>query len=149
VFYELLADSVVVAHVGYMAFVLLGQLAILVGFLAHWDWVRNFWFRVIHFTMIGVVAVESIFDVTCPLTTWERDLRTAAGQESDQHISFIGRLFHDILFYQVPADMEWIFSACYIAFALLVLATLVIVPPRLPRKRSDEAPPSASVSPSI
>ena len=81
--YGFLADSMVGIHVGIMAFALFGLIAILLGVARGWGWVRNPWFRWIHVGLICVVAVESIFGVTCPLTTWERDLRTLAGQRVD------------------------------------------------------------------
>ena len=43
--YNYLADAVVVIHAAYIGFVILGLLAILLGVLFHWNWVRNFWFR--------------------------------------------------------------------------------------------------------
>ena len=43
--YIALADAVVVAHVSYVAFVILGELAILAGILLRLGWIRNRTFR--------------------------------------------------------------------------------------------------------
>ncbi|MCC7336825.1 MAG: DUF2784 family protein [Pirellulaceae bacterium] len=44
--------------------------------------VRNSWFHLIHLCMIGVVVVEPLLSVTCPLTTLESYLRSKSGQTS-------------------------------------------------------------------
>lgn len=82
-FYGFLADVVVAVHVGYVSYVVLGQLVIFAGVLLGWRAVRNPWFRWSHLLMICIVAVESIGNVACPLTTWEYQLRRAAGQRID------------------------------------------------------------------
>ena len=78
--YRFLADAVLLLHFVYVAFVVLGMAAILAGIALRWPWVRNFWFRIIHFLMIAVVAAESLCGVLCPLTEWEDTLRELAGE---------------------------------------------------------------------
>ncbi len=129
--HRLLADVVVVAHAAYAAFVVVGLAAILLGVALEWRWVRNFWFRVIHFAMIGLVALEAILGVKCPLTSLEDSLRARAGQSVDE-ASFIARLARDLLFYEAP---EWVFGVLHCVFAAAVLLTLVLAPPRWPWQR--------------
>jgi hypothetical protein len=124
--YSLLADVVVALHVAYVSFVVFGQVAIFLGVLLRWQWIRNPWFRWTHLAMITIVAVEAILDITCPLTTWEYNLRTLAGEQAAEG-SFMGRLLHDLLFFDAP---RWVFTTAYISFALLVLATFWLAPPR-------------------
>jgi heme A synthase len=124
--YGLLADGIVVIHVAYVSFVIIGLLLIVLGGILGWKWVRNPWFRAIHFLAIAFVAFEAIIGMTCPLTDWEHDLRVLANQPADER-TFIGRFMDDILFYQGP---DWVFTASYIGFAALVLLTLLLVPPR-------------------
>jgi hypothetical protein len=131
VIYRWLADAVVVFHAAYVTFVIAGLLAVLVGVVLRWRWIRNPWFRWIHFFFIAVVVVESLFGVECPLTTWEDDLRRAAGEEVAQG-TFIGRWAHEFLFYDAP---DWVFTIAYCAFGALVLAVLILVPPRWPHRR--------------
>lgn len=129
-FYGFLADGVVAIHVTYVSFVLFGQAAIVLGALLGWQWIRNLWFRLTHFAAIAYVAWEALWGIACPLTVWEYDLRRLAGQEAGEG-TFIGRWLHEILFY----DLEpWVFTCAYVAFALLVLATLVAAPPRWRRE---------------
>ena len=68
---KLLADLIVVFHATYVSFVVFGLVAILIGSSYGGDWVRNFWFRAIHLAMIGIVVLEALFGITCPLTVWE------------------------------------------------------------------------------
>jgi hypothetical protein len=126
--YSILADIIVALHLGYVSYVLIGQILILLGWVMGWQWVRNLWFRVTHLAAILVVAIESIFEIECPMTTWEYDLRILAEQQAAEG-SFLGNLLGNILFYDAPADHP-VFLLSYVAFALLVLATFVFVPPR-------------------
>jgi hypothetical protein len=125
-YYAWLADCVVAMHVAYVSFVLVGQIAILLGAALRWRWIRNRAFRLLHLVAIVVVASEAVLDITCPLTLWEGRLRRLAGQQAAEG-TFIGRWLHDLLFFEFP---PWIFTTAYVSFALLVLATLIFVPPR-------------------
>jgi polyferredoxin len=124
--YSALADVVVVLHASYVAFVIFGELAILVGILLRWSWIRNRTFRLLHLAAIGVVVCESWSGITCPLTTWEDWLRSRAGQTVEEG-DFIGRWVHHALFYR--AD-PWIFTLIYSAFGGLVVLSLILSPPR-------------------
>ncbi len=48
--YGIAADLVVAVHVAYVAYVVLGQLAITVAAPMKWQWARNPWFRFSHLT---------------------------------------------------------------------------------------------------
>jgi hypothetical protein len=124
--YRLLADLVVAVHFAYVAFVVVGLVFVLVGLWRGWRWVRNPWFRVVHLVAILIVALESVLNIACPLTTWEQELRAAAGDEVSRG-TFIGDLLHRLLFVQAP---PWAFTVAYVAFAGLVLVTFVLAPPR-------------------
>ena len=87
------ADLVVTFHVSYIAFVVLGMLAILVGIARGWAWVRNPRFRVAHLVAIAIVAVQALLGVACPLTTLENALRLRAGQATYPG-AFIGYWAH-------------------------------------------------------
>ena len=125
--YRFAADAVVVFHVAYVAFVIFGLLLTLIGRLRHWQWVHNAWFRGVHLAMIGVVVLESWFEIVCPLTTLEAWLRERAGQAHYQG-DFLGHWAHECLF--VEAD-GWAFTLAYSLFGLLVIAALWLVPIRM------------------
>lgn len=145
----LLADFIVVVHLAYMVVVVFGQFAIMVGHHLDWQWTRNPWFRIIHLTMILIVAYEALNEIECPLTTWERELRVQAGQipenyyELDhwevENASFIARLVRGVL--MCDRSLANVLTACYYFFAGIVVATLILSPPRFRRKHAP-APPS-------
>jgi hypothetical protein len=122
----LLADIVLIAHFLFVAFVVGGFALVWVGAALHWQWVRNFRFRVSHLAAIAFVAAESIVGVMCPLTVWEDALR---GRDSD--LGFIARWVHGIMFYDLPA---WVFTTAYVGFALAVAAAWWLVPPMRSRQ---------------
>jgi hypothetical protein len=124
--YGYLADLLVGIHVAYVAYVVIGQLLIWIGWPLGWKWVRNPWFRWTHLAAIGFVALEEFAGMTCPLTDWEYALRELAGQPFSGE-TFLARLMHDVLFYQGP---PWVFTAIHLLMAGLVLATFVLFPPR-------------------
>ena len=122
----LLANAVLVIHVGIVAFVIAGLLLVIVGNLEHWGWVNNAWFRVAHVAAIGIVVAESWLGFVCPLTTLEMWLRSRAGDASYGG-GFIAHWLQRLLYYDAP---PWVFVSAYTAFALLVLATWRYFPPR-------------------
>jgi hypothetical protein len=141
-FYELLADALVTIHLAYMAYVVLGQLAILVGWALAWKWVRNPWFRISHLAMILIVAVEAVVGFECPLTTWENYLRIDVLKQVKvnpddpfdwdvEDASFIAKLLRKVMFPE--ADFVPYLKPAYYTFAAVVLASLFLVPPRFRR----------------
>lgn len=98
---------------------------ILIGAKKNWHWIRNPRLRHIHGLMIGIVALESVFGIVCPLTTWEQVLRERAGQFQYSE-SFIAHWVGRILFYQFE---PWVFTLVYIAFGALIVGLYYWVPP--------------------
>ena len=139
-FYHLLADFVVAVHVAYVGYVVLGQLAVLAGLVFRWKWIRNPWFRWTHLLMMSVVGLEAVLGIVCPLTAWEADLRRMAGEVAAEG-SFLGRLLHGLIFINAP---PWAIEALHISFALVVIGTFVLAPPRSFRKPPPVQPATAA-----
>lgn len=133
-FYRLLADFVAIMHFAYVAFVVVGLLAILLGWAMKWEWVRNRTFRIVHLAMILVVVLESWWGIICPLTSWENQLRALGGQAPHQR-AFIAELLHDLMFFEAE---PWVFTACYTLFGAAVVGALFLIPPGW--RRSANAP---------
>ncbi|MFO0851385.1 MAG: DUF2784 domain-containing protein [Gemmataceae bacterium] len=142
--YGYLADAMVLLHVLYVAYVVLGQLAIIVAAGFRWEWGRNRWFRLTHLLAIGVVAVEAVMGWQCPLTRWEYQLRELAGQPFDGSATFVGRMLHDLLFvdryFTDGKPPEAFFTTLYLATLFVVLQGLIMYPPRLGAKRDAARP---------
>lgn len=121
----LLADSILILHAAIVAFVVVGQLAIVAGWMRRWSWVRWYWLRLLHLCTIAFVVVQTWLGQSCPLTIWEQQLRSAAG-ESAHDISFIEFWLSRVLFYDLP---WWVFVTAYTLFGALVLVTWWRLPP--------------------
>lgn len=119
------ADLILVVHFLFVLFVVGSLPLIWIGAWMKLNFVRNRHFRLAHLAAIGFVAGESLIGMVCPLTLLEDALRGTATESS-----FIERWLHRIIFYDVP---EWLLTAIYVLFALLVIVTLRLVPPR-PRR---------------
>jgi hypothetical protein len=124
--YSLAADAILITHLLFVVFVVGGLLVIYVGYWQSWAWVRNYWFRLLHMGAITIVVFESWISVICPLTTWEMQLREKGGGSTYEG-SFIQHWLQSILYYEAP---EWVFVVSYTLFALLVVASWFILPPK-------------------
>lgn len=124
--YNSLADLTLLAHVALVVFVVLGQVVIVIGWARRWGWTRGAAFRFAHLASIIVVMLETWFGVACPLTVLESHWRRLAGQ-AGYASSFIGVWLDRLLFYDAP---DWLFTTVYTLFALAVLATFLLYPPR-------------------
>ena len=121
----LVADAILIVHVLFVGFVVLGLTAIYLGLFLRWSWVRNIWFRVLHLAGIGIVVLQSWLGAICPLTTWEMVVREKAGAETYSG-SLIQNWLQSILYYSAP---EWVFIVCYTVFGGFALASWFIVRP--------------------
>lgn len=155
------ADIIVTVHFAFVAFVLIGQLLILAGWIAGWQWVRNFSFRLLHLLSILVVAAQAFFGIECPLTTAEREYRRDYAHEvwdfeewewrdmysnevlrNVDNASPLAQFCNRLLFYS--GDHRY-FQYGHMAVGALVLITFIFCPPYWPwRKRG--APQQASVN---
>lgn len=123
--FQLLADTVLVLHVGVVVFVVGGLALVFMGNGLGWQWVNRLWFRLMHLATILYVAGQAWFGIVCPLTTLENWLRKMAGA-TGYSSSFIEYWFQKILFYNAP---PWAFTLAYTAFALVVAASWWLFPP--------------------
>jgi hypothetical protein len=142
---QLLADVILLLHALFVAFVVLGFVLVVIGWLKRWGWVRNLWFRLAHLLAIGVVVAQAWAGQYCPLTVWESRLRVAAGGVGYSQ-SFIQHWVHKLLFFNVPL---WVCAVVYTVFGLAVLASWVFCPPRIGsgRRTADPGAGGAGRSP--
>ena len=123
--YSLLADSVLVLHILFVGFVVMGLILIIAGGLRGWQWVRNPWFRLAHLLAIAIVVLQAWLGIWCPLTLLEMHLREKAGAAVYTD-SFIAHWLDALLYYDAPA---WAFTLAYTLFGLLVAAAWYWVRP--------------------
>jgi hypothetical protein len=127
---DLWADLVLMLHFAYVLFVVLGMAVIWMGFFFYWAFVRNFWFRLAHLLAIGIVVVESLMGVVCPLTEWENQMRLRAGSDLIYPNSFIAYWVHRVMFYDASALT---FTIIYLLFFSVVLLSFWLVTPQWPK----------------
>src|SRR5690349_21420690 len=123
-----LANLVLIIHAAYVAYVVVGLGVILAGIAMGLSWVRNFYFRVTHLAAIGLVAVEAMVGVGCPLTILEDRLRIAAGEHNYQSAGCLVHWISPLIFFDFP---QWAFTIAYIACAALVALIFGLSPPDL------------------
>lgn len=128
-----LADAVLVSHMAFVGFVILGLVLVLVGGWCGWRWVRYPVWRGVHLAAIVFVVVQSWLGIECPLTTWEKALRRLAGVPA-YDAGFIETWLSRLLYYRAPA---WVFITAYTTFGLLVVASWWWVRPRRPGRPAN------------
>ena len=124
-YYLIAADAILITHVLFVAFVVLGLLLIFAGKLLAWCWVYNFIFRSTHLAAIGIVVLQSWLGAICPLTVWEMSLRAKAG-DAVYTGSFIAHWLQTLLYYRAA---EWVFILLYTLFGALIIASWYWVRP--------------------
>ena len=118
------ADLVLAVHFAIVIFITAGLPLIWIGAALGWSWVRIRWLRALHLGAIGLVALESLAGIACPLTAWEAALRLQ--QPSGGLIQhWVAR----VMYYDLPG---WFFTLAYVIFAAAVAATWRAVAPRSP-----------------
>ena len=124
----MLADTVFLLHALIVLFNVGGLLMIYIGGPLGWAWVRHRGFRIAHLSLMGLVTVEAIFGLTCPLTLLEDWLRGVATEQS-----FVNRWVTALIYWNAP---PWVFAVLY----ALVLTALIVAwfawPPVASRKQS-------------
>ncbi len=132
------ANAVLALHLAYVAFTVGGQVAVLLGALLGWRWIRNRAFRLGHLAAVALVAVEALVGALCPLTLWEYQLREAAGDAAGERVGLVARIIRTLIYHDFP---EWFFVALYVFWTGVVLATLIAIPPLPPaRMRRRDRP---------
>lgn len=129
--YRFIANTLLISHTLFIAFVVFGLVFILIGNYRRWRWIRNPWFRSLHIAAIATVVIQGWLDIACPLTVWENYFRGKAG-DPVYPTPFIEHWLHQLIFFQAES---WVFTLCYSLFGGLVLAMWFLVPPDIFKKR--------------
>ncbi|HMM70694.1 MAG TPA: DUF2784 family protein [Rhodocyclaceae bacterium] len=119
---DALADGVLVLHAIVALFITSGFVFIPVGAARRWAWIRRRSYRIAHLFAIGLVAVEALIGLSCPLTVLEDALR---GDRSGR--AFIARVLAELLYWRLP---DWVFALLYVSAASCALWLWLRVPPR-------------------
>jgi hypothetical protein len=138
----LLAEAVLAIHLAIILFNLFGLVAVPLGALCDWPFVRILWWRVLHVLLLAAVAAQAVMGRACILTLWQYDLAGAATRPTPLIAGWIDRL----VYWPLPL---WVFAALYGLVFGYALALFWLVPPRLKAAecaslfRPTASPPSA------
>jgi hypothetical protein len=124
--YHTVADLVLLTHVAFVAFIVVGLILILMGGFLGWNWIRNPWFRILHLAGISLVIAQAWLGIICPLTTLEMKLRESAGDQT-YHSTFMAHWLGKLLFFDAP---PWVFMVGYTLFGLAVVSSWWLFRPR-------------------
>lgn len=143
--YQLLAGIVLTIHVVFVAFVMIGLVAILIGAAMRQSWARNPVLRVAHLGATAFVVMRAWMGIPCPLTHFELYLREQARMTYDQELDVFTRVCHRLVFRDDDLHRFRINSTLWLAAVSLVMA---LIPPRnaLHRQGSPNGPPISSVA---
>lgn len=125
-----LADLILIVHLLFVLFIVVGLCMVWIGAALGWNWIRNLRFRVIHLAGILFVAAEASVGATCPLT-WLEDWLRGGPQIGE---GFIQRWVSRILYYNLP---PWVFAAAYLSFAAATALTFILIRPARKRDARD------------
>lgn len=119
---NVLAAAVLIAHLAVIAFNLLGLIAIPLGALLGWRFVRARWWRLAHLGLLAVVALQALAGRACILTIFQDELTGGGHRPEPMIMAFVNRM----IFWPLPL---WVFTMIYVVVWLYVLALWWIVPP--------------------
>jgi hypothetical protein len=119
----LLAETVLAAHLVIILFNLFGLVAVPVGAVCGWHFVRILWWRVLHVLLLAAVAAQAVLGRACILTLWQSDLAGAAARPAPLIAGWIDRL----VYWPLPL---WVFAVLYALVFGYALALFWLVPPR-------------------
>ena len=106
----LAADLILTLHFCIVFFVVFGLVALPIGYLKNYSWTRNIKFRVAHMLLMGIITLEAILGITCPLTIIENTLR-----QIDYQQSFVAYWVSQFIYWDLPAYFFVIlYAACFI-----------------------------------
>ena len=131
--HRILADTILIIHLAWIVFMLLGFVLTVRGFFrpAFFD---HWLFRTIHLAGILFVALWEILGKYCPLTLWESGLRRHYNPDVDYPGSFIVGHIEKLIY---PDVSPLVVIIPTIAIALFTLVMFVIRPPAKFRRQSQ------------
>jgi len=126
-----LAITILAVHAAIILFNVFGLVAVPLGAIRGWRFVRVRWWRVLHIVSLAAVAAQAIFGRACILTIWQAALPGAAENSTPLIMGWVNR----VIYWPLPV---WVFAAFYLLVFGYALALLWLVPPA---RRGTATPP--------
>ena len=96
----MIAGALLLVHFSLAVFIALGFFIIPIGYKLGWNWIKNRNLRLLHLCLLGVITVETIVGLTCPLTVLENMFR-----DVDYSSSFMSYWIAQILYWDLPSQV--------------------------------------------
>ena len=96
----MIADALLLLHFSLVAFITLGFFIIPIGYKLGWNWIKNRNLRLLHLSLMGVITVETIVGLTCPLTVLKNMFR-----DFDYLTSSMSYWIVQILYWNLPSQV--------------------------------------------
>ncbi|MBO0738322.1 MAG: DUF2784 family protein, partial [Alphaproteobacteria bacterium] len=87
-----------------------------------WRFVRVRWWRLLHLTLLGTVALQAVAGRACILTLWQTALADRTASPTPLIMEWVNRM----LYWPLPL---WAFAGLYLIVFGYALALLWLVPP--------------------
>jgi hypothetical protein len=117
------AEAILALHVAIILFNLFGLVAVPLGAVCGWRFVRVGWWRVLHLVLLAAVAGQALFGRACILTLWQA---AVAGAGADR-TPLLARLVERVIYWPLPLS---VFAVLYVAVFGYALALFWLVPVR-------------------
>jgi hypothetical protein len=117
-----LAAAILAAHLAIILFNLFGLIAVPLGAVCGWQFVRVRWWRLLHLVSLAAVAAQAVFGRACILTIWQAALTGAAGRPTPLIMGWINR----VIYWPLPV---WVFATLYVIVFGYALALFWLVRP--------------------
>jgi len=121
----ILAEAVLAAHLAVILFNVFGLIAVPLGAVCGWRFVRVRWWRLLHLVSLAAVAAQAVFGRACILTIWQAALTGEPGRPTPLIMGWVNR----VIYWPLPL---WVFAAFYLLVFGYALALLWLVPPAAP-----------------
>ncbi len=111
----MIAGALLFVHFSLAASITLGFFIIPIGYKLGWNWIKNRNLRLLHLSLMGVITVETIVGLTCPLTVLENMFR-----DVDYSSSFMSYWIAQILYWDLPNHVfVTLYSLCLLWVSIL------------------------------
>ena len=117
-------EAVFAVHIAVILFNVFGLVAVPIGAICNWRFVRIRWWRVLHVLTLAAVAAQALAGRACFLTAWQDELAATATQPATP---LIVRRINQLVYWPLPI---WVFAALYALVFAYALALLWLVPTR-------------------
>jgi len=111
----LTADIVLIFHFCVLIFITFGFFLIPIGYKFGWGWITNLKLRIFHCGMMMFVTLETLFGITCPLTSMENNLRGI-----NESTPFISYWIMHIMYWDFPTQFFIILYCIVLVWTFLM-----------------------------